>query len=161
MDNDKKYYYSFSNEKLGPFSLPDLKHENIKTNALIWYDGIEDWTRADNIEEIADFLGFPPPVSLDKKLKYKRNPYHRLIFIGLTILSLLVVTILYFFYYSKLDQNDLIRSSFLWFVPLCFGIGGWVANAAKSTKPFFFAFLASGIGGLVLFLLFEVFWKYV
>ena len=50
----KKYFYSNDNEKNGPFSFEELKNENIKKETLIWYEGLDDWTKAEYVLEIKE-----------------------------------------------------------------------------------------------------------
>ena len=57
----KKYFYSNDNEKNGPFSFEELKNENIKKETLIWYEGLDDWTKAEYVLEIKEILELSPP----------------------------------------------------------------------------------------------------
>lgn len=59
----KKYFYSNDNEKQGPYSFEELKSENITQETLIWYEGIDDWKPAEDIEELNEiFELIPPPI---------------------------------------------------------------------------------------------------
>ena len=57
----KKYFYSNENQKNGPYSFEELKDENIKNETLIWYEGLEDWTKASNLNEMTPILELIPP----------------------------------------------------------------------------------------------------
>ncbi|MDG1954124.1 MAG: DUF4339 domain-containing protein [Polaribacter sp.] len=57
----KKYFYSNDNEKNGPFSFEELKNENIKKETLIWYEGLDDWTKASDLNEMMPILELKPP----------------------------------------------------------------------------------------------------
>jgi len=60
----KKYFYSDGIEKHGPFSLDELKYEGIKIDTLIWFEGLEDWTPANDVDELRPILELiPPPLS--------------------------------------------------------------------------------------------------
>lgn len=48
----KEYYFSNGEDQEGPFNLNELEGKNIKPDTLIWYEGLGDWTKAENIEEI-------------------------------------------------------------------------------------------------------------
>lgn len=56
-----QYYYFNSDEKLGPFSFDELKDENINPQTMIWFEGLEDWTHASEIEDIKPILELKPP----------------------------------------------------------------------------------------------------
>jgi len=59
----KKYFYSDGKEKFGPFSFEELKNENINRDILIWFEGLDDWKQAKDIEEFEEILKLiPPPI---------------------------------------------------------------------------------------------------
>lgn len=67
----KKYFYSDGKEKHGPLSLEELKQEEIANDTLIWFEGLDDWTRAQDIDEMKPILELkPPPIQIedDEKL---------------------------------------------------------------------------------------------
>lgn len=57
----KQYYYSNGQEQFGPFSFENLKEKNITAETLIWFEGLEKWTSANNISELKSFLELTPP----------------------------------------------------------------------------------------------------
>lgn len=61
----KKYFYSDGNEKHGPVSLDELKQENITNDTLIWFQGLNEWTPAKNLDEMRPILELiPPPITI-------------------------------------------------------------------------------------------------
>ena len=48
----KEYYFSNGENQEGPFNLSELEGKNIKSDTLIWYEGLDDWTKDEKIEEI-------------------------------------------------------------------------------------------------------------
>ncbi len=72
----KQYYYSNGQEQFGPFSFENLKEKNITEETLIWFEGLEEWTSAKNIKEIArEILELSPPPLV---LKIPENSIHKL-----------------------------------------------------------------------------------
>jgi uncharacterized membrane protein YhaH (DUF805 family) len=64
----KKYFYSDGIEKHGPVSLDDLKHKNITNDTLIWFQGLNEWTPAKNLDEMRPILELiPPPITILEK----------------------------------------------------------------------------------------------
>ena len=62
----KKYFYAKNDNKYGPFSLEELKNEDITKDTLIWFEGLEDWAPAKDIDEMRPFLELmPPPIKND------------------------------------------------------------------------------------------------
>ena len=57
----KKYFYSDGKEKHGPFSIEELNQENIEKDTLIWFEGLDDWESASELEEIKRILELKPP----------------------------------------------------------------------------------------------------
>lgn len=63
----KQYYYSDGLNKLGPFTLGEIKLKALSPDSKIWYDGMTDWQRADQVVELKSLFtsGFssPPPLT--------------------------------------------------------------------------------------------------
>ena len=60
-----QFYYSENDKQLGPFSLEELKEKNIAKDTLVWYEGLEQWTKASDIVELQVLLKpVPPPLPL-------------------------------------------------------------------------------------------------
>jgi len=58
----KKYFLHDGKEQQGPYDLNELKEKKISKETQIWYEGLESWTKADNIDELKDiFKDVPPP----------------------------------------------------------------------------------------------------
>ncbi|MBF0303140.1 MAG: SPFH domain-containing protein [Desulfamplus sp.] len=62
-----EYYIAGKGEKIGPLELKvilsNIKKEKIRTDTLIWRQGLEGWQKADTIEEMKSaFKSVPPPL---------------------------------------------------------------------------------------------------
>ena len=58
----KKYFYSNGQEKIGPLSHDELKQaKSISKETLIWFEGLDDWTPAMELEEMMSILELQPP----------------------------------------------------------------------------------------------------
>jgi uncharacterized membrane protein YhaH (DUF805 family) len=79
----KKYYYANSSTKIGPLNLEQLKKANIDENTLVWYEGLENWQKANKIEDLKDLFELNPPPIIkgsnflnneeNEKIKTERN----------------------------------------------------------------------------------------
>lgn len=70
----KKYFYSNGKEKHGPLSLDELKQEDISKQTLIWFEGLEDWTPAGELDEMKPILEIqPPPILTEEKDKLSES----------------------------------------------------------------------------------------
>ncbi len=57
----KKYFYSDGTKTLGPFSIDDLKEEEIARETMIWFQELDEWKKADEIQELGDLFSLTPP----------------------------------------------------------------------------------------------------
>lgn len=68
----KKYFYSNGSTKDGPFTLEELKYgpksKDINDSTLIWFEGLDDWTSAKEIEEFKLFLEMAAQAQINKKV---------------------------------------------------------------------------------------------
>lgn len=65
-----KYYIAIQSTKSGPFSIEDLKEMKLKSDTLIWYDGLADWTLLNDLKDLKKSLEIeidPPPLPSEKK----------------------------------------------------------------------------------------------
>ena len=61
---EKQYFFMDQNSKQqGPFTLEQIKKADIFTNTMIWYEGLESWKPAEEIEEFTWLA--PPPIPED------------------------------------------------------------------------------------------------
>lgn len=65
----RKYYILIKNEEKGPFTFEELKTKNVTKQTYIWYEGLDDWEKLENLPEIFKEIRSsklpPPPPSSD------------------------------------------------------------------------------------------------
>ncbi|HPH23782.1 MAG TPA: GYF domain-containing protein [Chitinophagaceae bacterium] len=61
--------YILKKKKLmyGPYSLNYVKEKGIKKDDMVWYEGLNDWTQAENIEFLIPFISTDANSALKKK----------------------------------------------------------------------------------------------
>lgn len=62
----KKYFYIDGTIRRGPFTLEELKKQNIKKDTKVWFHGLNEWTAAGLVPELKDVFVYtstpaPPP----------------------------------------------------------------------------------------------------
>jgi hypothetical protein len=67
----KKFYLHNGNEQSGPFDLNELREKKIIKNTPIWYEGISDWTNAENVDELKDLFKSTTPPPFKKNIQAK------------------------------------------------------------------------------------------
>lgn len=100
----KKYYLHNGTEQEGPFYVSQLKKKGITPETEIWYEGLSDWTNADQIDELKVLFTQSPPQSppikpneteqTNTKLK-KSGLGKNLLKLGLIAIGLLGVLVLF------------------------------------------------------------------
>jgi len=57
----KKYFYADEDKQVGPFTIDELKEQQILSTTLVWTEGMEIWTEASEVEELKEILTVTPP----------------------------------------------------------------------------------------------------
>ena len=66
---EKQYYIASKNSRLGPFTLSQLKERNIDSDTLIWCEGMEQWTKAGELDELKSAIPPPTPFQIESQIK--------------------------------------------------------------------------------------------
>lgn len=65
----KRFYLHNGTEQQGPFDIEDLKTKNISRETPIWYEGLDEWTTTEKVEELKLlFNSTPPPFETTKAI---------------------------------------------------------------------------------------------
>ena len=61
----KKYFYSDGTNKLGPYTLEELKGIGIRRETKVWFNESGEWQKAESVAELNELFAFePPPLSV-------------------------------------------------------------------------------------------------
>ena len=71
----EKYYLYINDEQHGPFNIEELKNKKINRNTKVWFEGLEDWKNAEDIEELKTIVAsIPPPIkTISTPPPFKKN----------------------------------------------------------------------------------------
>lgn len=60
-----QYYLHNGQDQYGPFTLDELRNQPLlKSDSLIWHEGMADWLKANQVDELKEYLKpIPPPLS--------------------------------------------------------------------------------------------------
>ena len=122
----KKYFYTNGIEQKGPFSLEELKEQNLTSDTKVWYYGLENWTNIIEIEELNYFINSKPQrltisenqVKIQrlennksklekKKLKKRNTKRHNIIRIGFIIFGVILLIVVGYWLINKNKENKL------------------------------------------------------
>ena len=80
-----KYYFYIENKiKKGPFSLDELKDKRINHSTLVWTEGLSDWTKASDLDDVKDIIvSEPPPIPVASKAYSQRGALFSGVILGL------------------------------------------------------------------------------
>lgn len=77
----KKFYLNNGTDQQGPFDIEDLKSKSIKKETPIWYEGLNEWTTAKEIDELKDLFktANPPPFGgkTNNSIPVQKSPDHQ------------------------------------------------------------------------------------
>ncbi|MCS6934865.1 MAG: M48 family metalloprotease [Chitinophagales bacterium] len=57
----EKFYIAVNGQQAGPFTIEELKGKNIQRDTLVWTEGLDSWTKAENIPMLKEILRATPP----------------------------------------------------------------------------------------------------
>lgn len=58
----KKYFLYDGSQQTGPFDIEELKSKKLNKDMPIWFEGLDDWTTIDKVDELKEiFTVIPPP----------------------------------------------------------------------------------------------------
>jgi len=117
----KKYYVYKDGLQQGPFTIDELVNLNITHETLIWYEGIEDWKKAVELEELNVIIKnipppvtknktqTPPPISKNKALEKNPLPRKKIKLVIIIVLVVLIVGFLFEALYRgyQVKQNEI------------------------------------------------------
>lgn len=64
----KKYHYSDGDNQFGPLTIEELKDNKITKDTMVWYEGLDNWVKAGDVDELKElFKSTPPPLSSSKQ----------------------------------------------------------------------------------------------
>jgi len=70
-----KYYIVEKGQKSGPFSAEELKQKGLHRDTLVWTEGLDNWTKAENIPMLKEVLrATPPPIPNTEEPKKETVP---------------------------------------------------------------------------------------
>lgn len=59
----KKYFVNDNGTQKGPFTLDELKSLNLKNDTQVWFDGLEEWVNAGDVNDLKEYIvKMPPPI---------------------------------------------------------------------------------------------------
>ncbi len=73
----KKFYIMNGQNQEGPLDIEQLKQVNIKKDTPIWYEGIENWTTAEKVEDLKSILpnnSVPPKYEIPSQINVSSQP---------------------------------------------------------------------------------------
>ena len=94
----KEWYFAKDDEKHGPFSLEEmteyLKSGKVRGKTLVWSEGMEDWTSANDVEDFKPFsskISGPPPIKSNKTINTDSVPSRSTSIGNIIVGSLMVI----------------------------------------------------------------------
>lgn len=72
---NQQFYLAVNGVQTGPFNYEEIKTKGIHRYTLIWTEGLENWTKAEQVEALKDLIRtMPPPVPNEEKKQQMPPP---------------------------------------------------------------------------------------
>ena len=68
------FYIHKDDQQQGPFTIDELKDLKITRETMVWFEGADDWKKAEEIEELKEIIKSIPPPIVDIKPKDEIQP---------------------------------------------------------------------------------------
>jgi len=149
----KLYYFVEKEQQFGPFTIEELKTKRLKKSTLVWADGMQEWEKAECVEELIDIL-IPEPPPIPKKeplpitetvqIKPPPTPKHPVYSskyditykqeIGATVIGILLLfSTIFLIFYGVFEDSKIISPNPIWpflkFLSINFFVLGGTVNA--------------------------------
>lgn len=108
-----EYFIHNGKENLGPFSLSELKTQNINGNTLIWNKTMTDWVQAKELSEMSELiekkLVIPPPLKKEKANSTEKKSKGRIVFQFIGGVGVIIIIIICFYnYYNNISNSSVL-----------------------------------------------------
>lgn len=114
IQTDMDYYIIKDNRRQGPYSIEYLRETGLTQDTKVWREGLDGWTDAAEVAEVAEFAlpAAPPPVDApqDSKAEATRPPMPKTWLaesIVVTLLCCIVFGVIAIVYSSQVESNYL------------------------------------------------------
>lgn len=91
----KEYYLHNGEDNSGPFNIKELNDQNITKDTPVWSNGMQDWKKAGEVDELKSILSNnPPPLKKIQKSKYqkpKKSNFLKYLIIAISIIAFLAI----------------------------------------------------------------------
>ena len=113
----KKFYIFINEEQIGPLSIEELKQHKISKETKVWFEELEDWKNANEIEELKSILiSIPPPINsftpkIEKTPETKKLGMKKNLIYGIVGGIIIILGLVYFNNLQIENRNKLIASN--------------------------------------------------
>lgn len=124
----EQFYIAVNGQQQGPYTIDDLKIKDIQKDTLIWTEGLENWTKAEDIPLIKGILRatppplpntettsqqvqpppVPPTISSEKYFGYELARRRERFFAAVTQQTIIFIPLLFIFGTEILDADDVL-----------------------------------------------------
>ncbi|WP_017257829.1 DUF4339 domain-containing protein [Pedobacter arcticus] len=66
----KKFYLNDGKDTQGPFNIEELRTKDINKSTPIWYEGLENWIKISEVDELRDLFNSPIPPPFENNKSY-------------------------------------------------------------------------------------------
>lgn len=108
----KVYYIYRSNQQEGPYTSEQIRHAGLTPDTYVWYQGLQEWVLAKNVDELQDLWIATPPPPLPTSTDSSQSPTKTIAGISRGTFFALVglfAAVIGFMYFKSLREQEHIR----------------------------------------------------
>lgn len=91
----KEYYLHNGEDNSGPFNIKELNDQNITKDTPVWSNGMQDWKKAGEVDELKSILSNNPPplkkIQKSESQKPKKSNFLKYLIIAISIIAFLAI----------------------------------------------------------------------
>ncbi|MCU0321319.1 MAG: DUF4339 domain-containing protein [Chitinophagaceae bacterium] len=98
----RQYFIHDGENEKGPFDVEQLKLENIQSDTMVWYEGLESWSKVKDLPELKDLITIkppplkavaPPPLTSKKEIPVNNKKWIIYVISGIVILTVIIALV--------------------------------------------------------------------
>jgi GYF domain 2 len=103
------YYIHDGDKQKGPFTIDELKSQDVKPTTSVWHDGLSEWTTAGKIDELQIlFIKIPPPINM---VHHNATGKRKLTIAFISLVTLILISLIIIYMNNEATKEAAMKSA--------------------------------------------------